>query len=85
MLPLLLATTPGERHGDAKKRREELLRERAQVLAARTGYPFDWQRSPHRERYNFNIKDPCAAPLAEAFEVCSSVWCRRCRLPDMAR
>jgi hypothetical protein len=84
-MPLFLATTPGERHGDAKKRREELLRERAQAMAVRTGYPFDWQRSPHRERYTFNIKDPCAAPLAEAFEVRPSAWHCRCRLLDVLR
>ncbi|RLN14927.1 hypothetical protein BBJ28_00000910 [Nothophytophthora sp. Chile5] len=39
----------GERHGEATRRRAELLRERAQALAIRTGYPevFHRARSNH--------------------------------------
>ncbi|TYZ60258.1 hypothetical protein PybrP1_008489 [[Pythium] brassicae (nom. inval.)] len=31
------------RHGDAKRRRDELFRERSLVIAAKTGYPFDFR------------------------------------------
>lgn len=34
---------PGARHGDAKRRRDELFRERSLVIAAKTGYPFDFR------------------------------------------
>lgn len=42
----VLCAAIGARHGDAKRRREELLRERSLTIAVKTGYPINFQTKP---------------------------------------